>query len=126
MTTRPRPCGGSVDALWALCQLSEQVGRNLFMDDRYSRLSAAEGRLDDALARLETALAAQRGRPRAEADRAVPGEPAPDGAREVGAADLGDALAEAKRQNDALKALSRDAADRLDHAIAQIDLLLED
>lgn len=111
---RPCPCGGSVDALWGLCQLSAQVGRNLFMDDRDSRLSAAERRLDDALARLETALAAQRGRPR-DGDE-TPGD----------GAGLGEALAEVRRQNDELKALSRDAATRLDDAIAQIDLLLED
>jgi len=90
------------------------------MDDRNSRLDAAERRLEDALARLETALASSRGRPRSEQD---PTATAPAGAESAG---LGEALAEVRRQNDELKALSRDAASRLDHAIAQIDLLLED
>ena len=87
------------------------------MDSRHSRLDAAERRLDDALARLETALAAARADPQALRAAAAGGE---DGAG------LGTALAEVRRQNDELKALSRDAASRLDHAIAQIDLLLED
>jgi hypothetical protein len=90
------------------------------MDDRNPRLSAAERRLEDALARLETALASARGRPVADQDEA-------DGVpRDAESAGLGEALAEVRRQNDELKALSRDAASRLDHAIAQIDLLLED
>ncbi|MFP4125955.1 MAG: hypothetical protein ACLFU0_04840 [Alphaproteobacteria bacterium] len=90
------------------------------MDDRNSRLDAAERRLEDALARLETALASSRGRPRFEPD---PADAAPAAAESAG---LGEALAEVRRQNDELKALSRDAAGRLDQAIAQIDLLLED
>jgi hypothetical protein len=93
------------------------------MDDRQSRLRAAERRLDDALARLETALAAHRGRPSpadGDAAGADPRSPLPESAA------LGETLAEVRRQNDELKALSRDAAARLDHAIAQIDCLLED
>jgi len=90
------------------------------MDDRNPRLSAAERRLEDALARLETALASSRGRPRSEHD------PADTAAHDAHSAGLGEALAEVRRQNDELKALSRDAASRLDQAIAQIDLLLED
>ncbi|NBB70095.1 MAG: hypothetical protein GVY33_07195 [Alphaproteobacteria bacterium] len=92
------------------------------MDDRQSRLRAAERRLDDALARLETVLAAHRGRPRPDDGEAE----GADGAAPTPESDLGEAVAEVRRQNDELKALSRDAADRLDHAIAQIDLLLED
>jgi hypothetical protein len=93
------------------------------MEDRQPRLRAAERRLDDALARLETALAADRGRPRPD-----DGDPeGDDGAAPIlESAALGEALFEVRRQNDELKALSRDAADRLDHAISQIDLLLED
>ena len=93
------------------------------MEDRQPRLRAAERRLDDALARLETALAADRGRPRPD-----DGDPeGADGAAPIlESAALGEALSEVRRQNDELKALSRDAADRLDHAISQIDLLLED
>jgi hypothetical protein len=90
------------------------------MDDRNSRLDAAERRLEDALARLETALASSRGRPRTDHRHA---DAAADDAESAG---LGEALAEVRRQNDELKALSRDAASRLDEAIAQIDLLLED
>ncbi len=91
------------------------------MGEAPPRLNAAERRLEDALARLETALAAQRGRPPA-ADRDQPPQEGPP----PEAGELGQALAEVRRQNDELKALSRDAASRLDHAIAQIDLLLED
>jgi len=91
------------------------------MGESYPRLEAAERRLEDALARLETALASTFAR----ASDATVGEPG-SGEASVGGAELGDALAEARRQNDELKALSRDAASRLDRAIAQIDLLLED
>jgi hypothetical protein len=82
------------------------------MGEGYPRLEAAERRLEDALARLETALVGDRSSAAAQPS--------------VAGAELGDALAEARRQNDALKQLSRDAASRLDNAIAQIDLLLED
>jgi hypothetical protein len=90
------------------------------MDDRNSRLDVAERRLEDALTRLETVLASARGRPDSEHDEADTASPA------VESAGLSEALAEVRRQNDELKALSRDAASRLDRAIAQIDLLLED
>ncbi len=84
-----------------------------------SRLEAAERRLDDAIARFETALAKAGGRDvlvSADAGSALKDE----------CVRLGDALSEVRRRNDELRELSRDAATRLDDAIAQIDLLLED
>ena len=87
------------------------------MTEPTMRLDAAERRLEDALTRFETALASAAGRPamqgvesgllKAECDR------------------LAAALKDARVKNDELKAMSRDAAHRLDDAIAQIDLLLE-
>jgi hypothetical protein len=87
------------------------------MSDPYTRLDAAERRLDDALARFETALASASGRPH--------GDGAEEGRLKVECARLATALDEARRKTDELNAMSKDAAHRLDEAIAQIDLLLE-
>ena len=86
------------------------------MSDSLDRLEAAERRLDDALARFETALASAAGRPSAAAQGSL---------LKAECAKLQSALDEAKRRNVDLQEMSRDAAARLDDAIAQIDLLLE-
>lgn len=89
------------------------------MSSTMSRLEAAERRLDDALARFETVLAKAGGRDAlAEAVEST--------ALKDECVKLSDALTDVRRRNDELKSLSRDAATRLDDAIAQIDLLLED
>jgi len=111
--------GGSVDGSETLCQLTRESGCDAVMGDGFPRLAAAERRLDDALARLETAVASGRLRGRADDDTGGAGA-------ELDGRELSEALAEVRRQNDELKALSRDAASRLDEAIAQIDTLLED
>lgn len=88
------------------------------MTDQLSRLETAERRLDDAIARFETALArVGGGAAAAHADGSTLRD-------ECGR--LTDALADVRRRNEELRTLSRDAASRLDHAISQIDLLLED
>jgi hypothetical protein len=87
------------------------------MNEPLNRLEAAERRLDDALARFETALASAAGRP----STAVQGS-----VLRAECEKLQKALDDARRKNDDLQAMSRDAASRLDDAIAQIDLLLED
>lgn len=89
------------------------------MTDRVSRLEAAERRLDDALARFETALARAGGQ-----DALAEASDASTLEGECGR--LTATLADVRRHNDELRQLSRDAAARLDTAIAQIDLLLED
>jgi exonuclease VII small subunit len=88
------------------------------VSEAVERLETAERRLDDALARFETALAAAAGRPTMQA---VAG-----GALKAECDKLAQALKEARTKNEELKAMSNDAAVRLDEAIAQIDLLLED
>lgn len=96
------------------------------MTDRLSRLEAAERRLDDALARFETALARAGGKDglAAASGSSVPRDERGTLRDERGRLD--ETLADVRRHNDELRQLSRDAASRLDAAIAQIDLLLED
>ncbi len=89
------------------------------MSSTLSRLEAAEQRLDDALARFETALARADGRPPSVND------PGGDALRDE-CARLTQALGEVRQRNEELRNLSHDAATRLDSAIAQIDLLLEE
>lgn len=89
------------------------------MSSTMSRLEAAERRLEDALARFETALAKAGGRDAlAEVTEGI--------ALKDECVRLSDALSDVRERNDALRRMSRDAATRLDDAIAQIDLLLED
>ncbi|TVQ37844.1 MAG: hypothetical protein EA356_03610 [Geminicoccaceae bacterium] len=88
------------------------------MTEPFDRLDVAERRLDDALTRFETALAAAAGRPALQGIES--------GLLKAECDKLAGALKEARTKNDELKAMSRDAATRLDEAIAQIDLLLED
>jgi hypothetical protein len=87
------------------------------MSEPLTRLETAERRLDDALTRFETALAAAAGK------SSVPG--LDTGLLKAECDKLSSALKDARVKNDELKAISRDAAHRLDEAIAQIDLLLE-
>lgn len=84
------------------------------MQQEVSRLVSAERRLQDAVTRLETALAltsrrvgADAPQLRAECDR------------------LTETLGDVRKENDALRELSKEAAGRLDRAIAQIDTMLQ-
>ena len=70
------------------------------------------------MTRFETALAAVAGKP------AMQG--VESGLLKAECDKLANALKDARVKNDELQAMSRDAATRLDEAIAQIDLLLED
>ncbi|MEO1093069.1 MAG: hypothetical protein AAFX81_20815 [Pseudomonadota bacterium] len=86
------------------------------MQERDDRLDTAERRLEDALARFETAFAAV-------TTRAGGGRESGELKAECEKLEL--ALSDVRQENAALKTVSRDAANRLDDAITQIDMLLE-